>query len=281
MEIADLGTVDGPLLFWGGAVSNAHAVRALFDRADALGIPAGLRIGTGDLAGYCADPVETVRLAHAHGGPMIAGNVERQVARGADDCGCGFAGGSACDRFAAAWYPHAEGALRAGGLVPALAALPDMLVLTHAGARIAVVHGGGTDVAAWLWPGAPEAAFAAERTAIETACGPVDAVVAGHCGIAFHRRVAGIDWINAGSVGLPPHDGRPATRFAMLGAAGIGAGGPVIHRLDYDHAGAAAAMRRAGLTQGYDRTLSSGTWPSEDVLPPALRRQGAVEVGRA
>jgi len=31
------------------------------------------------------------------------------------------------------------------------------------------------------------------------------------------------------------------------------------------------AMRRAGLVQGYDTALSTGYWPSEDVLPADLR----------
>jgi hypothetical protein len=38
-------------------------------------------------------------------------------------------------------------------------------------------------------------------------------------------------------------------------------------RLSYDHAGAAAAMRAAGLPEGYARALETGLWPSLDVLP--------------
>lgn len=38
----------------------------------------------------------------------------------------------------------------------------------------------------------------------------------------------------------------------------------------------AAAMVAAGLTQGYDAALLSGYWPSEEVLPPDLRRAGLV-----
>jgi len=46
--------------------------------------------------------------------------------------------------------------------------------------------------------------------------------------------------------------------------------------LDYDHAAAAAAMRMAGLPEGYAAALGSGIWPSCDVLPPAERaRRGA------
>ena len=53
-------------------------------------------------------------------------------------------------------------------------------------------------------------------------------------------------------------------------------GRPRLLRLAYDHAAAAADMRAAGLTQGYDRALETGWWPSEDVLPPALRRASAA-----
>jgi hypothetical protein len=49
--------------------------------------------------------------------------------------------------------------------------------------------------------------------------------------------------------------------------------GAHILRLSYDPAPSLAAMRAAGLTQGYDRALETGLWPSEDVLPPQMRRQ--------
>jgi hypothetical protein len=42
--------------------------------------------------------------------------------------------------------------------------------------------------------------------------------------------------------------------------------------LEYDVVGAVAAMRSAGLVQGYERTLETGWWPSEDILPQELRR---------
>jgi len=35
----------------------------------------------------------------------------------------------------------------------------------------------------------------------------------------------------------------------------------------------AARETRAGLTQGYGHALTSGIWPSEDILPLALRMQ--------
>ena len=109
--------------------------------------------------------------------------------------------------------------------------------------------------------------FYNEINALEQDIGPVDGVVAGHSGIAFHRKIGRHQWINAGAIGLPPHDGRPETRYAVLENGEV-----TIHRLRYDHQAARQAMEDAGLTQGYHEALTTGIWPSEDVLPPELRR---------
>ena len=65
---------------------------------------------------------------------------------------------------------------------------------------------------------------------------------------------------------MPPHDGQSHTRFALLAAGKV-----TMCTLEYDVAGAVADMARAGLSQGYETSLVSGVWPSEDVLPQDLR----------
>ena len=271
MRVEDRGTRTGNLAAFGGAVSNRQATEALIARLRADGLLDGA-VCTGDLVAYCADPAGTVAAVRAAGIGVIAGNCEASLAAGSDDCGCGFAGGTACDRISGAWWAHSR-----AGIGPDdrdwMAGLPDIAVLRHDGAVTAVIHGGVTDRARFLWPSDPDGAFAGEVAALDRILGlPVERVIAGHCGIAFTRDV-GLDgrvvrWINAGSAGMPPHDGRPETRFVVIAPDGRA----VIHRLPYDHAAAAADMRHAGLTQGYDSTLENGIWPSEDVLPAALRR---------
>ena len=263
MQIRQVGSYTGDVWLFGGAYSNAEATRAFLARASAAGAP---MIGTGDMVGYCADPRPVLEMLDAAGAALIAGNVERQLGAGAADCGCGFAPGSACERLAASWYPYAEAQLPARWR-DRLMALPDMAVFAHEGRRYAVVHGGLTDIALFLWPCSPEEAFRQEITAIAAAAGPVDGVIAGHCGLAFERVIDGVHWINAGAIGLPPHDARPMTRYAVLGADGVR-----FHRLAYDHGGAAARMRAAGLAGGYAEALTGGIWPSEDILPAELRR---------
>lgn len=265
-KVRDLGVLPGPVLLFGGPCSNLEATRALRAWARARGIDAAHTICTGDVVAYCASPRETVAEIRDWGVRVVAGNCEQRLAAQAPGCGCGFAPGSTCDRLSAGWYAHA-GAELGGDERGWMADLPEIATFTHAGRRHAVIHGGATEISRFLWPSSREVEFAEEVAAITALAGPVETVVAGHCGLAFRRRVAGVEWINAGAVGMPPNDGAPETRFALLEE-----GRASIHRLAYDHRAACAAMVAAGLTQGYERALVSGYWPSEDVLPPDLRR---------
>ncbi|WP_408637144.1 metallophosphoesterase family protein [Pseudosulfitobacter koreensis] len=265
MIVSDMGQRDGPLLIFGGPYSNVQATRALLAVAAARGIGGDHMLCTGDIVAYCGAPAATVAAIRAAGCAVVAGNCERQLAAGAPDCGCGFADGSACDLLSAGWYGFARARVSAQDAAW-MGQLPDIVTFRHQGARYAAVHGGATDIARFIWPDSDDAVFAQEWVAVEAACGPVDHIIAGHCGIPFIRTLPQGRWINAGVIGMPPHDGRQQTRFAVLD------GGDVqIMRLDYDVAGAIYDMCSAGLTQGYDSALRRGYWPSEDVLPETLR----------
>ena len=259
--VRDFGHFDAPVVLFGGIYSNLHALEALIKA-----VGDGPAISTGDLVAYAALPSETVARFRALGWPTIAGNCERQIADGAEECGCGFDDGSACDLLSRGWYPHALTAIGADDR-DWMAVLPDIGTFVQKGRRYAVIHGGASDIARFIWPTTVQADFETEIALVENAVGAVDGIVAGHSGIAFHRMIGRHQWINAGAVGLPPHDGRSETRFAVLDAGDV-----VIHRLSYDHEAARVAMEKAGLTQGYHEALTSGIWPSEDVLPTELRR---------
>ena len=267
MDIRDLGVLEGPVLLFGGPYSNFAALRALRAEATALGLPPERAICTGDVVAYCAEAAETVAEVRNWGVPVVAGNCERQLAAGALVCGCGFEDGTVCDLLSAGWYAHANAACDAEARAW-MATCPDIAVFRHAGRRCAVIHGGVRDIARFVWPVSDEAVFAEEMDFLEAQVGPVDLVVAGHSGLPFLRDLGDALWLNAGVIGMPPHDGGTATRYALLGADGT----PEIRSLDYDPAPTVAATRAAGLTQGYDKALLSGWWPSEDVLPDRLRR---------
>jgi diadenosine tetraphosphatase ApaH/serine/threonine PP2A family protein phosphatase len=142
-----------------------------------------------------------------------------------------------------------------------MARLPARLTFTVAGVRFAVVHGGVEQINRFLFPGSPAAELGAELEAAGT-----DAVVAGHSGLPFTRRVDGRLWHNPGALGLPANDGTTDVWYSLIEAEGDGLA--IRHRrLAYDHDGAAAAIRRAGLPDAYARALLTGRWPETDILP--------------
>jgi predicted phosphodiesterase len=261
MKVQDFGRFDGPLVLFGGVYSNFQALEALIK---AIGDrPA---ICTGDVVAYCADASASVALVRQSGWPLVAGNCERQIADAASDCGCGFGPGSTCEMLSRGWYPHAAAQIGPNDRAW-MAALPDIGIFQQGERRYAVLHGGATANNRFLWPSTAAEDFEDEINALEALTGQIDGIVAGHSGIAFQRRLGDYSWINAGAVGMPPHDGRPETRFAVLDRGDV-----TFERLSYDVHAAINAMQGAGLVQGYDVALQIGLWPSEDILPDELRR---------
>ncbi|SFR42067.1 metallophosphoesterase family protein [Litoreibacter janthinus] len=265
-NIRDLGELEGDLLLFGGAYSNVQAFEALIAAAQRHSIPAERCIFTGDVIAYGADALACAELLATFDCPTILGNCEQQLLDGASDCGCGFEEGTVCDLASKTWFEHA-----ARQIGPRAAEFwghtPDWLTFSHAGKRYVVIHGGATDVARFIWPSDVSAVFNAEFATIEAQVGSIDGIICGHSGIPFERVVAGKTWINAGVIGMPPHDGRAETRYAILSGDGVR-----FHSLTYDTRAARGAMEAAGLTQGYETGLVNGLWPSEDVLPQCLRR---------
>lgn len=255
---------DGPVLVFGGPYSNLQATEAVLVEAARLGVPPARTVCTGDVVAYGADPAATLDRIIAAGCPVIAGNCEESLSAGADDCGCGFEQGTACDLLSRAWYPYAAARVTSAHRAW-MAALPKRLTLEVAGRRLAVLHGGATETSRFLFASADDATLAAEIAATGH-----DGVIAGHCGIPFLRTVGRTLWLNAGAIGMPADDGTPRAWFALLTPepAGLRA---ELRPLSYDHAAAAAAMRAARLPEGYAAALRTGIWPSCDVLPPAER----------
>jgi len=257
MQIIDLGNISRPVLLFGGVYGNVQALKAVIALANAQDMQP---VCTGDIAAYCADGEACAALMRAEKIATIAGNCERNLAAGVEDCGCGFESGSTCERLSATWFAHAQATISPPNRAW-MQGLPDRITFRHAGRRYGVLHGGADDIARFVWPGAAE--ISAQLAMAESRLGPLDGVIAGHCGLSFRQG----RWVNAGAIGMPPNDGRAATRYAVLHNGAVH-----FEKLDYDPAPARKAMAKAGLTQGYDTCLQSGFWPSEEVLPTRLKR---------
>lgn len=265
MKHRDLGVLDGDVVLFGGPYGNVQATHAVLDWARTAGVAPDNLICTGDVVAYCGAPAACVAAVRASGCAVIAGNCEVQLAQNADDCGCGFEEGTTCDRLSIEWYAFARTQLDADAR-DWMTNLPDVITFTHHRKRYGVIHGGARDVAEFIWQTDDDATFIREWDALEGVVGPVDAVVCGHSGVPFIRETPRGVWLNAGVIGMPPHDGGQDTRFAVLRNGQIG-----IERLQYDVSGAVNDMAAAGLGSDYRDALRSGYWPSEDILPLALR----------
>lgn len=256
------------LLSFGGVYGNLHSLRALASAEAENDFSA--TVCAGDLAAYCADGAavcEMMRRRFANA-TIVRGNCERAIAADEDECGCGFAPGSACDRLSAKWYPHARRSISAADR-KWMGELPPRAFLQFGGRTIAVLHAAADSDNRFIFASTP----AEEKRAILDEL-RADAVVAGHSGIPFTQNIGGKIWHNSGALGMPANDGTPRTWYAkwIREPGGV----RIMHRaLEYDFAAAQKAMTDAGLSAEYRDALQNGIWPSDEVLPPAERsRQG-------
>ncbi len=257
----------GPILCFGGPYSNLQATQAMRKEAERLGIPPERSICTGDVVAYCANPNETCREIRAWGCHVIKGNCEEQLAQRADDCGCGFGDGTACDLLSAKWYAFANANLSVGHR-QWMADLPGHLEFEIAGRTARVIHGGVSETSKFIFASAPSSQLTAELYDADA-----DIIIAGHCGIPFTRRVGRRVWFNSGVIGMPANDG---TMEGWYGIIDIEAGGILsfsTRRLPYCAPAAQTSLLETGTADPYAETLTTGLWPSLDVLPANEREQ--------
>lgn len=264
-----LGKFDGPLLICGGAYSNLEAFTAMLDLAARRNISASNIIHTGDIVAYCADPVATALALRQSGIHAIKGNVEEQLAGDAGHCGCGFDEGSQCSVLAREWYAFARVSMPPD-LCRWMGTLPDALNFTLAGSQFRVIHGGVTDVSRFIFGSQSDKTFTAEFD-----LAGVDGIISGHSGMPFTRAVGQRIWHNSGALGMPANDGTPRVWVSIITPNQTGVHFEHI-ALDYDHRTAAAKMRDLKLPEGYAGALTSGLWPSLDVLPANERTQAGI-----
>ncbi|AKH21667.1 metallophosphoesterase family protein [Sedimenticola thiotaurini] len=270
----DLGTLQGPLLLFGGPYGNLEATRAMRRTAEARGIPPRRVICNGDLTAYCASPVETVALIREWDIQLVMGNCEASLASDSDDCGCGFEQGSVCALNASKWFDYTN--RRIGRSEREwMKQLPGALRFSLGQLTFLVVHGAPSRINRFVFPSTPREQKRAELDLAET-----EVVIGGHCGIPFGEQIDRRFWLNTGVIGLPANDGTPDGWYLLLETEGEQVRASW-HRLSYDHRRASRRMGEAGLDTGYSQALINGRWPSLDILPPPEQRQQGIPLNPA
>lgn len=249
---------------FGGAYGNLQATKAVLMKALELGFEPHQIIFTGDMIAYCGQPVETAALLKRSGIHLIMGNCEASLANGAEDCGCGFEQGSACDALSGEWYSFCKSRIH-----PATArwmgTLPRNLLVDISGFNLLCTHATPDSINRFVFPSSID----------PRDYGDFDGYVVGHSGIPFVAETNGKPWINSGAAGMPANDGTPRVWYATLEAS-TNSLTVETRALEYDHASAAGVMKQAGLDNGYRQCLLTGIWPSDGVLPKVERRQTGI-----
>jgi predicted phosphodiesterase len=242
----------GPVLIFGGCNSNLEATAALRSEAQRLDIPASRTICTGDVAAYCADPVETVDLIREWGVSVVMGNCEESLGWQRSDCIFNHANAQVTE--------EQRGWMRS---------LPRRLDLIVSGLGLTVVHGAVDSIDRFIFPSMPS-----DQKAHQIALAGGDGVVAGHSGIPFIELSGNKLWLNAGAIGMPANDGTPRGWYAFLTPLDDGVEVRTI-ALDYDYRSATRKVRERQLGDGLAAALETGLWPTSEVLPASeLRRRG-------
>jgi putative phosphoesterase len=186
--------------------ANLYALEAVWDdlarqRPDAT-------YGLGDLVGYGMFPNEVVEFLRARSVPGVMGNFDEGVAFNLKDSGSVFRDRDEAERGRTSlrWtQEHATSDTKTF-----LRGLPMQLRLESEKRRLILVHGTPRAMNESLHESSPDATFEqlARLSGAEVLC-------FGHTHVPFQKKVGGVLFVNAGSVGLP-QGGDPRSGYVLL-----------------------------------------------------------------
>lgn len=252
--------------FLGGVYSNHAALGAALAQIGAR--RADLAWCLGDLGGFGPHPDRAVELLRESGVPTLRGNYDDSIGHARADCACGYID-PRDQRFAQLSYDYTL-ARTAPGHRAWLRSLPEQQRLDLEGRRLLLCHGSPRKMNEFLWESACSDAF------LEWLCDTyqADVMVCAHTGIHWHRALpSGRHVINAGAIGRPANDGRPAVWYAELdfGKDLSVAFRPVV----YEHEALAAEMEAERLPPEFVETIRTGWWTTcLENLPAKERARG-------
>lgn len=209
----------------------------------------------GDLVGYGAHPNEVIDLVRSLDIPVIMGNYDDGIGFDRGDCGCAYKDETEKKNGerSISWTAATVTNVNKQWLQTLLAELR----MEVSGTRIRIVHGSPRRINEYLFEDRNQASL--ERIAKGADC---DVLVFGHSHKPWTRDITGVTFVNTGSVGKPK-DGDPRACWAMLSVADNGTVDVQYHRVAYDIATEAAAIRAVdGLPDVYARDIEIGGAPT-------------------
>jgi predicted phosphodiesterase len=215
----------------------------------------------GDLVGYAPWPNEVVELLRSRAIPGVAGNYDSTTATDHEHCGCRYEhpGQAELSHESYAWtlaHVTPETKRWLGGLPFRIDVRP--LGGHTAGPRLTLVHGNPV-LNTVYWTEDRSDAFCLQM-AVHLAAKAGDVVAFGHTHEPWHRAVAGVHFLNTGSVGRPKDgDWRAGYVLVEMAAADVG----VEHvRVEYDLERTTSAIRGSELPDDFAEHLERGGTPT-------------------
>ncbi len=240
--------------------ANLPALEAVLQHAREGGV-LDARYHLGDLVGYGPWPNEVVAAIREAGIPGVAGNYDSTVATAHGHCGCRYEdarqGALAHESYSWTLANCTDEHKRY------LASLPFRIDIRpfgghRAGPTIRLLHGNESLNTVYVTEDRSDESLA--RMAKRMGCRAGDVVCFGHTHLPWHRVVAGVHFINTGSVGRPK-DGDPRAGYVLLHVTDSDVRAEFV-RVAYDVERAALATAERGLPEEFAEFLRRGGRPT-------------------
>jgi predicted phosphodiesterase len=218
----------------------------------------------GDLTGYAPWPNEVVALLRERGIPGIAGNYDSTVATDYKHCGC------RADSPREEELSHLSYEWTRAHVTPDtkkyLAQLPFRIDIRPLGGHLSgptvtLVHGNQTLNTMYVTEDRPDSFL--EKMGRDIGARAEDVICFGHTHKPWQRVVAGIQFINTGSVGRPK-DGDSRACYVLLTTEPTGSRVEFV-RVPYDVDDVARAILKSDLPDEFAEILKSGGAPAQAV----------------
>lgn len=252
---------------FGGIYSNYVALERAIADAGERGAEAILCLG--DLGAFGPWPDRVFPLLRDAGIPVVRGNYDDSIARGLDDCQCGYTD-PRDNHYARLSYEYTLANTSPENRAW-MGTLPSEIRFELGGHRVLACHGSPRWVNEFLWESQTPTHFL-KKLADEERC---DVILGTHTGIHWSRRLSPSQWyVNAGALGRPANDGSTDVWYAMLDATGAELAVEFVP-VSYDHRTLAEEMRQESLPEEFVETILSGWWTTcLEVLPGKERARG-------
>jgi putative phosphoesterase len=238
------------IAIFGDIHANLTALEAVLDDLQQQRVESMYCLG--DLVGYGPFPNEVVEQIRRDGTPTVKGNYDDGVGFDRDECGCAYRDPEEqrLGDISLQWTKRTV----TPDLKAFLRSLQAEIRFEADGKRFRLVHGSPRRMNEYLFEDRPLSSF--ERLA---ATSEADVLVFGHTHKPYTKRVDGVLFVNAGSVGKPK-DGDPRACYVVMDTAGEV--NVEFRRIRYDVQAVATAIRQSELPDTFATDLETGGAPA-------------------